>query len=150
MTESERNKILALYESGMSVRQIMQLMEMTVEDFNRAIRELKSNGDLPKKKTGCEKVAEAYARGERNPYKIAETYGLTLRTVQEYKHKNGIKTGRGKRNFKHCERTNAINADLELGNGTLAEIARKHNVSWSYVKKLKKKLKEDGNYEPNN
>ena len=145
MTESERAKILALYESGMGIKRIRQLMAMTAEEFNKVIKELKDNGDLPKKVTGQEKVAQAYANGERDPYEIAKTYGLSLKTVKDYKWRSGIKIGkRPPRNYRHCDRTNAINADLELGNATVAEIAKKHGVSWTYVKKLKNKLIEDG------
>ena len=144
MTEAERMKILSLYESGLPVKQIRQMMAMTAEEFNRVLRELKANGDLPKKKTGKEKVAEAFWRGEENPYEIAELYGLSLRTVQTYRYRQGFSTGRGKRNYKHCDRTIAIYNDLKYGDNTVAEIARKHNVSWTYVKKLKRKLIEDG------
>ena len=144
MTESERKKIADLLESGMTIGQIRQLMAMTSAEFTRAIAEMKRNGELPKKKTGRDKVIEAFARGERNPYEIAETYGLSYESVRAYKRQGGIITGRGKRNFRHCERTNAINEDLKSKIGTVAEIARKHNVSWTYVKKLKSKLEEDG------
>lgn len=143
MTDSEKAKIIALRDNGMDLRSIRQLMAMSVADFKKAIEELKQSGELPKRRTGREKVIEAYERGERNPYKIAETYGLSLRTVRTYKQRKGIVTGRSKRNYRHCDRTNAINTDLQLGNGTVAEIARKHGVSWTYVKTLKKKLEED-------
>lgn len=144
MTEFERTRILAYYESGMPISHIRRIMAMTVAEFDRAIKELKDNGDLPKKKTGKEKVAEAFARGERNHYEIAELYGLTPRTVIEYRGRNGIKIKRAKRNYRHCDRTNAIYEDFKSGEMTVAEIARKHDVSWTYAKKLKRKLEEDG------
>ena len=144
MNESERKKIADLLESGMSIAQIRQLMAMTSAEFKRAIAEMKRNGELPKKKTGRDKVIEAFKRGERNPYEIAEMYGLSYESVRAYKRQGGIITGRGKRNYRHCERTNAIYEDLKTNVGTVAEIARKHNVSWTYVKKLKRKLIEDG------
>lgn len=145
MTDSERKKIIDLYESGLPATQIRQLMAMTTADFNKAITELKRNGDLPKRKTTMEKVAEAYSRGERNPYEICETYGISYGTLRVYKAQMGIKSGRQKRNFRHCDRTNAITADLQLGTMTVAEIARKHGVCWQYVKDLKNKLEEDEN-----
>ena len=144
MTDSERKKIADLLESGMAIYQIRQLMDMTDKEFSSAIAEMKRNGELPKKKTGRDKVIEAFQRGERNPYEIAEMYGLSYESVRVYKRQGGIITGRGKRNYRHCERTNAINEDLKSEVGTVAEIARKHQVSWTYVKKLKRKLEEDG------
>ena len=77
MTESERKKIADYLESGMTVGQIRQLMAMTSAEFTRAIAEMKRNGELPKRKLGKERIAEAMARGETNPYELAETYGYT-------------------------------------------------------------------------
>jgi transposase len=143
MTESEKTQIIVLRRNGMSFAQIQQMMSMTPAEFRKGIRELKENGEFPPKKTGSKKVLEAYENGERNPYKIAETYGLTPLTVQTYKKKNGIVTGRGKRNFKHSQRTNAINKDLKDGIITCSEIAQKHGVSRQFVYQLRKKLEED-------
>jgi Mn-dependent DtxR family transcriptional regulator len=56
----------------------------------------------------------------------------------------GIKTGRPKRNYKHSPRTLAIYEDLKEGNLTTAEIARKHQVKWQSVHKIRRKLEEDG------
>lgn len=144
MTDSERKKIADYLESGMTIGQIRQLMAMTSAEFTRAIAEMKRNGELPKKKTGREKVAEAFARGERNPYEIAETYGLTYDTVRTYKAQCGIVTGRGKRNYKHSPRTLAIYEDLKEGKLTTAEISRKHGIKWQSVHKLRRKLEADG------
>lgn len=144
MTDSERKKIADLLESGMAISQIRQLMAMTSAEFTRAIAEMKRNGDLPKKKTVREKVAEAFARGETNPYEIAETYGLTYDAVRTQKSRLGIVTGRPKRNYKHSPRTLAIYEDLKEGKLTTAEIARKHGIKWQSVHKLRRKLEEDG------
>lgn len=143
MTESERKKIADYLESGMTVGQIRQLMAMTSAEFTRAIAEMKRNGELPKRKLGKERIAEAMARGETNPYELAETYGYTLGTIQHYKSANE-KAGRPKRNYKHSPRTLAIYEDLKEGKLTTAEIARKHGIKWQSVHKLRRKLEEDG------
>lgn len=143
MTESERKKIADYLESGMNITQIRQLMAMTSAEFTRAIAEMKRNGDLPKRKLGKERIAEAMARGETNPYELAETYGYTVGTIRHYKSINE-KTGRPKRNYKHSPRTLAIYEDLKEGNLTTAEIARKHGIKWQSVHKLRRKLEADG------
>lgn len=143
MTEFERKKIADYLQSGMPIAQIRQLMAMTCADFKRAIAEMKRNGELPKRKTGKERIAEAMARGETNPYELAETYGYTIGTIQQYKHANK-KEGRPKRNYKHSPRTLAIYGDLKEGELTTAEIARKHGIKWQSVHKLRRKLEADG------
>lgn len=143
MTESERKKIADYLESGMSIAQIRQLMAMTSAEFTRAIGEMKRNGELPKRKLGKERIAEAMARGETNPYELAETYGYTVGTIRRYKTANQ-KTGRPKRNYRHCPRTLAIIEDLKEGKLKIAEIARKHQVKWQSVHKIRRKLEEDG------
>ena len=143
MTESERKKIADCLESGMNITQTRQLMAMTSTEFTRAIAEMKRNGELPKRKSGKQRIAEAMARGETNPYELAETYGYTVGTIRHYKSVNE-KTGRPKRNYKHSPRTLAINEDLKEGKLTTAEIARKHGIKWQSVHKLRRKLEEDG------
>ena len=143
MTESERKKIADCLESGMNITQTRQLMAMTSAEFTRAIAEMKRNGELPKRKSGKERIAEAVARGETNPYELAETYGYTVGTIRHYKSVTE-KTGRPKRNYKHSPRTLAIYADLKEGKLTTAEIARKHGIKWQSVHKLRRKLEADG------
>ena len=143
MTESERKKIADCLESGMNITQTRQLMAMTSAEFTRAIAEMRRNGELPKRKSGKQRIAEAVARGETNPYELAETYGYTVGTIRHYKSVNE-KTGRPKRNYKHSPRTLAIYADLKEGKLTTAEIARKHGIKWQSVHKLRRKLEADG------
>lgn len=145
MTESDRKKIAELLQGGMPLTQVRQMMAMRYTEFEKEIAEMRENGELPKRKLGREKVAEAFARGERDIQKIADMYGLTYGTVKYYKTALGIKVGkRPKRNYKHCARTNAIIQDLKDGELTTAEIARKNGVKWQSVHTIKKKLQEDG------
>ena len=152
MTESEKAKIVALWENGMSLTQIRQLMPYTTRQFKATVAEMKANGEFPKERqVGKDKVAEAVRNGEENPYVLAEMFGISVRSAKEYKRIYGgvSPKKRPKRNYRHCPRTVAITEDLKDGNLTVAQIARKHGVTWSYVNTIRKRLREDSDNEPN-
>ena len=146
MNESERNQIIILFKTGMPISQIGRLMEMTPREFRKAITELKANGELPKvdRTLTKDKIARAIAEGMTSTVELCETFGITEKTLKSYKCQMGIKTGRPKRNYRHCPRTLAIIEDLKEGNLKIAEIARKHQVKWQSVHKIRRKLEEDG------
>lgn len=143
MTDSEKNKVLTLWQSGMTLGQIRQLMAMTSAEFKRAIAEMKRNGEFPKtRKTAEQKVVEAFQRGERNPYAIAEEYGLSVHSVRSFLGWNKCHKGKKTRNWVHCDRTNEIVEDLQEGVLSQAEIARKYGVSRQYITKMKRKVEK--------
>jgi transposase-like protein len=146
MTESERNQIITLFKSGMPITQIGRMLPMTEKEFRKAITELKANGDLPKvdRTVTKDKIAKAIAEGITSSVELCETFGITEKTLKTYKSQLGIKTGRPKRNYRHCPRTLAIIEDLKEGELKIAEIARKHQVKWQSVHKIRRKLEEDG------
>lgn len=146
MNESERNQIITLFKSGMPITQIGRMMPMTAKEFRKVITELKANGELPKvdRTVTKEKIARAIADGMTSSVELCETFGITEKTLKTYKSQLCIKTGRPKRNYRHCPRTLAIIEDLKGGNLKIAEIARKHQVKWQSVHKLRRKLEEDG------
>ena len=146
MTESERNQIITLFKSGMPITQIGRMLPMTEGEFRKAITELKANGELPKvdRTVTKDKIAKAIAEGMTSTVELCETYGISEGTLKTYKSQLGIKTGRPKRNYRHCPRTLAIIEDLKEGNLKIAEIARKHQVKWQSVHKIRRKLEEDG------
>lgn len=146
MTESERNQIITRFRAGMPISQIGRLMEMTKSEFNKAIAELKANGELPKvdRTVTKDKIARAIAEGMTSTVELCETFGISEGTLKTYKSQLGIKTGRPKRNYHHCPRTLAIIDDLKEGELTTAEIARKHGIKWQSVHKLRRKLEDDG------
>ena len=146
MTESERNKIITLFKSGMPITQIGRMMPMSRAEFGRVVSELKASGELPKvdRTLTKDKIAKAIAEGVTSTVELCETYGITEKTLNTYKCQMGIKTGRPKRNYRHCARTNAISEDLKEGALTTAEIARKHGVKWQSVHKIRRKLEADG------
>jgi DNA-binding CsgD family transcriptional regulator len=141
MTESERKQILTLWESGMPLTQVRQMVAMTPSEFRVAIDEMRKNGDFGANRKNSErKVCEAFDRGERNVRAIAKRYGLTEDTVRHYLNWNGRKFGTKTRNFTHCDKTHEIVADLQEGVLTQYKIAQKHQVSRQYVNKVKNKL----------
>ena len=146
MTESERNQIITLFKTGMPITQIGRMLPMTASEFRKAITELKANGELPKvdRTVTKDKIAKAIADGMTSSVELCETFGITEKTLKTYKSQLGIKTGRPKRNYRHCPRTLAIIEDLKEGELKICQIARKHGVKSQTVDKVKRKLKEDG------
>ena len=146
MTESERNQIITRFRAGMPISQIGRMLPMTEGEFRKAITELKANGELPKvdRTVTKDKIAKAIAEGMTSTVELCETFGITAKTLKSYKSQMGIKTGRPKRNYRHCPRALAIIEDLKEGKLTTAEIARKHQVKWQSVHKLRRKLEADG------
>ena len=121
MTENEKKQVRALWESGMTLAQIRQMTPIEPRAFDLAVREMKH-------------------RGERNPYAIADTYGVKVNYVYWVLARNKLRLGKKTRVFVHSERTNTIVEDLKDGELSQVEIAKKHNVSRQYITKIKKKL----------
>lgn len=142
MTDSEKQKIIALWSNGMPMARIRQMVAVPAREFHAIVKEMRANGEFPTEyKTTEQKVVEAFHRGERNPYKIAEEVGVTEQTVRQYLYQNGLRRGKKTRNWFHSERTNAIAEDLKEGALSQVEIARKHQVTKQYVNKIKGKLR---------
>ena len=145
MTEQDKKKIVALWQSGMTLGQIKNLFPVKILEYKATIREMKANGEFPKERKNAEqKVVEAFQRGERNPYKIAEEYGLSVHSVRSFLGWNKCHKGKKTRNWVHCERTDAIVEDLQEGKLSQAEIARKYGVSRQYITKMKRKVERWG------
>lgn len=143
MTDSEKAKIISLWQSGMTLGQIRQLTPIEPRKFDLAVREMKRNGEFPNDRKNAEqKVVEAFQRGERNPYKIAEDLGITPNSVRAFLGWHKCRKGKKTRNWVHCERTNEIVKDLQEGALSQAEIARKYGVSRQYITKMKRKVEK--------
>ena len=147
MTEQDKKKIVALWESGMSIGQIKNLFPVKFQEYRATIREMKANGEFPKeRKSTKEKIKEFFeeklAKGEPiNPHEIAETYGIAYETVKWYKSRLGIKTVKTQE-FKPRVRpkATAIKGEIALGEKSLSKIAKDHQVSRQYVSQLKKEM----------
>ena len=155
MYEEEKKKIAEYRSSGLTLEQIGRLLPIKQKKYLEIVSEMRKSGELPKqRKFGYEKVAEACREGEVNPYVIAERYGLKVKTVRDYKRICGVveTAKRPKRNYRHCDKTEAIMSAFKEGDYTVAEVAKRFGVSWTYAKKLKRKLEEDkprqGNFDP--
>lgn len=141
MTDTEKAKIISQWESGMTLAQIRQVTAVTPQEFDLAVREMKRNGEFPtRRKPVGDKIIEAYKRGERNPYIIAEQYGVKPRTIYTYLCRRKLSLGKKTKNFVNHDRTEAIIEDLRDGELNQAEIANKHGVSRQYVNKVKKRM----------
>ena len=143
MTETQRKQIISYYENGTSIRLIRQLVEMTEGEFRKEIALLKKEGALKKRKTTEQKIVEAFMRGETDPHKIAQEYGVSYHTVRDYKKKNHIITGRPQRNYQSNERTLALWEEFENGNFKTSDLAEKYKVTPAYVRKLKRQFREN-------
>jgi DNA-binding CsgD family transcriptional regulator len=147
MTEKDKGKIVELWKSGLSLRQIQQMLPYSLRKFRETVAEMKANGEFPtEREKKQDKVAKAVKEGEVNPYVLADTFGVSVRTAMEYKRIFGgvSPKARPKLNYKHCQRTESIMADLKEGKLSLSEIARNHGVTRQAVHKVKKKLEADG------
>ena len=143
MTESERNQIINLFNSGMPLTQIGRMIAVPAKEFEREVKEMKLNGELAvKRKSSEEKVVEAFLEGEHNPYVIAERFGIAVNSVKTYIGWHKLHKGKKTRHWVHCDRTNAIISDLNFGEISQAEIAKKHGVSRQYITKIKNKLEK--------
>jgi DNA (cytosine-5)-methyltransferase 1 len=113
-------------------------------------------GDDPKKLEKAKKffegkeprdVVEAYKNGMHNPYEIAETYGYTIATVNNYL--KNAKLGRKREcNWKKRECDPKTEEILEsLANGvSMSETARRFGVTRQWVYIIKKRSEDYGEY----
>ena len=146
MYEEEKKKIAEYRSSGLTLDQIGRLLPIKQKKYLEIVSEMRKSGELPKqRKFGYEKVAEACREGEVNPYVIAERYGLKVKTVREYKRKCGIveTAKRPKKNYIRSKKTDEIMAAFAEGDCTVAEVAKRFNVCWTYAKKIKRKYEEE-------
>lgn len=141
MTESERNQIKRLWESGMPLTQIHRMTAMTSAEFKGAVEEMRQNGDFGSVRDNAEKkVVRAFDEGERRVKVIAERLGITEYSVRRYLRDNGRKLGKKTRNFVHSDKTLEIAQALQDGEFTQYKIAQNFGVSRQYVNKVKRKL----------
>jgi transposase len=149
MTESDKRQIISLWESGVALEQIYQMLPYKRYDALKMVRELRADGTLkPRKKTerAIELVALAWQTETKDIDELAEMFGYTAETIKTYLVKSGVRGGkRDHATYKVSDKTHEIIAELET-NTSLSEIARKFGVSRQYVHQIKIRLeKENGN-----
>lgn len=146
MTEADRNQIIKLWSANIPIYRMVRMLPYKTYIARRMITDLKKEGVLPARTIGHKRtVIEAYERGMRNPYDIAEEFDIPVGTVNTTLSRAGFTNGRAKRNFKKNEKTLEIIELLKAGESQ-AEIARKFGVSRQWVSVAKKRWQE-GAYE---
>ena len=90
-----------------------------------------------------DKVIAEYNRGERNPFAIAEKFGIKVKSVRDYIYRAGLNLGGRKKVYNRAAKTQFIMTDLKLGVLSMAKIAKKYGVSRQYVFQLKEELKKN-------
>ena len=143
MTEAEKKTIATKWASGMSLAQIYATMSgYSRAEFDRTVKQMKTEGEFPKVRlTAKDKVRMALEEGERDHYRLAERFGITVITAIRYKTEFGYCDGkRPPKNYKHSHRTEEIIADLKGGALSVAEIAKKHGVKWQSVHNVRKRF----------
>jgi DNA-binding CsgD family transcriptional regulator len=138
MEHSEKQKILAYWESGMSIAQIRAVTGHYAQEIVQALREMGA-GQRP---TCDQRIVALFNSGVKNAPLIARELGVSQKTVYHALYANGLRIGGKSRIFKHNEKTRAIARDLESGGMSQSEIAKKHGVSRQYVSQVARKIRE--------
>jgi DNA-binding CsgD family transcriptional regulator len=146
MTENERRHIVALWESRVPIEQIYRMLPYRRKEAVAMVGELRADGTLkPRKRaeSAVNAVALAWQTETKSPYELAELFGYSVETVQKYLKMSGVRGGkRPTANYKHCDKTNAIMADLQEGK-PMPQIARTYGVSRQYVHQIKQRMERE-------
>lgn len=133
MTNEERQNVISYYEKGYSINEIYVLVPLTLAEIKSVI---KAENIERRKPTRSVKplLQQAVNDGYEDVNEIAEKFGVSKTTVHIY-----CRTGHRKPHYANTK-TPLIIADLQKGDLSQAEIARKYNVSRQAVHKCKKYL----------
>lgn len=156
ITQSDKEYIKKLWDSGVSINDILRLMPYKINDTRKIIKQLCEEGFLEEKRktkgeVTREKVIALYKSGVENPFDISAELGIAMSTVYQYlKDYRGIvkRTRHNWRPIKKYKTTDKTQEILqEICNGQLKdiEIARKYGVTKQWIYQLKKKNKENEN-----
>lgn len=143
MTENDKRQIISLWESGVALEQIYQMLPYKRYHALKMVRDLRADGTLkPRKKTerAIELVALAWQTETKDIDELAEMFGYSTATIDKYLQLSGVREGKRQPNsYKISDKTHEIIAELEI-NTSLSEIARKFGVSRQYVHQIKTRL----------
>lgn len=148
MTESERRQIKNLWDSGVTIEQMIRLLPFRRKDSQQMINELRSDGTLAprhKKERSRQILANAVNEGMTDLRELSETYGFTASTIKAYLTNTGAKRGRPEHNYKKREltqQTQQIRAELQKGK-TIAQIAKRYKLSRQRIYAIKKQMNEE-------
>lgn len=146
MTDSEKARVIALWESRASLEQIYRILPYRRYQALKMVAELRADGILKPRtmtKDAISAVGEAWKSGMKDPRDLAEMFGYSVNTVRRYLDKSGVREGkRPPTNYKHSPKTNDIARQLQLGSSP-TEIAKNFGVSRQYVHQIKKRLEKE-------
>ena len=128
------------YRRGTSVRQIASIYGIGRNKAYQIVQsgcEIKMGRPTTKDSLRCENMKQDYLNG-LGIKKIAKKYGFRVETVYRYLKELGINVNEHRGKPKQYD----IIKDLEIGELSQSEIARKNNVSRQYVLQVKKKMEE--------
>lgn len=137
MTEQEREKVINLWNSRVSVNRIVQLFPYDRQTMIKEINAMKADGTLDKTNripTKAGRIGEAYKQGKTNPYELAEQFGVSRAQVNSALWECDIIRKRPPHNY--LSKGEQILSDLERGMSPL-EVAKAYNVTRQYVYKLR-------------
>lgn len=146
MTESEKDLIIRLWESGKTIKEIILFFPYPKDYLRNEVRELKKQGVLvgrsgkTKQKT-TQKMLDLYNDGIRNPYEIASRLNVCPKYVNNRLSSCHLSRGKPKQNYKPKsvnEKTAAIINDIKNGK-KIKEIASSYDISRQYVYAIKNK-----------
>ena len=126
------------YRRGTSVRQIATIYGIGRNKAYEIVQsscEIKMGRPTTKDSLMCENMKQDYLNG-LGIKKLAKKYGYEVATIYRYLKEVGINVNEHRGTPKQYD----IIKDLEIGELSQSEIARKNNVSRQYVLQVKKKM----------
>lgn len=133
MTEFEKEQALEYCRKGYTVSEILMILPIDTKELKALLSAENIQGAESVRGSRAELIVDVQ-KGETNVETLAEKHFLSKSTIYNY-----VKTGHRKPHYKKTL-TNAIVEDLQKGDLTQSEIARKYNVSRQAVFKCKKYL----------
>lgn len=141
MTEKEKRQIIDLWESGVTLEQIYQMLPYKRYHSLLMVQELRADGTLKDRnlmQTSIQKVVDVWRTQTKDIREISDILGFTEKTVNKYLEYSGVRNR--KHSIKKCSaKTREIQNDLREGK-SMVEIARDFGVSRQYVHILKKAM----------
>jgi transposase len=145
MTEQDKRQIVSLWESGVALEQIYQMLPYKRYHALKMVQELRADGTLkPRKKTerAIELVALAWQTETKDIGELAEMFGYSVDTIKTYLVASGVRKGERPTTYKlrkNGSRTNEIVDAINSGK-TMSQVAKDFKVSRQYIFRLKKKM----------
>ena len=143
-----KETIIKMYNDGIAIRVIERTLPMPIKEAQNLIKQMKINGELPSRSLGeitKNKVKMLHGQG-KNKYQIAQELNLNTQTVEKTLTLLFPHRGRPKHNYinnRQCNsKTLGIQEELQKGELSYSEIARKYGVSRQYVFRLSKEQKQ--------